>query len=372
MVPGQLGQAGLVLCCGSKAGLLGMLAMLGPATVRCGPPARLPGLGWRRAESEAPSGLRSPVPAPRAAGASCPVWLWSQHCGPPPGRRPSALRPGRGSGPQPESTSEPIPWQERAEQHPSSWPGARPPPTCSDLSLEVDDVLAHQRDRGARLLPLHAPQLQRGRWQWLQLLLHPRGCPVGFPKALPGPLVGRLLLLRLLAMGGGGGRGRGARGDRREQGGEKAELEPGKETSRAAGQEQRASRYGVRGRGRQPAVKGTCLKPLPWPWLSSGGARLFPSGLPSPPPPDGPPEASALPPLQTGWVGAQEPVHCLPLSLQTGPQELVHHLPLQTGIPRSQCTLPPAQEGPWACPALQSLAWAGSGQHLGKVAGKNE
>lgn len=176
-----------------------MLAAPGPAPVR-GPPACPPALGWRRAESEAPSGLWSPVP-PRAAGASCPVWLWSQQGGPPQGRRPSTLRPGRGPGPQPESMSVPVPWQERAEQHPSSWPGAWPPPTCSDLSLEVDDVLAHQRDCGARLLPLHAPQFQWGWRQRLQFLLHPRRRPVGFPKALPGPLVGCLLLFWLLAGG---------------------------------------------------------------------------------------------------------------------------------------------------------------------------
>lgn len=138
------------------------------------------------------------------------------------GRRPSALRPGRGPGPQPESMSVPVLWRGQAEQHPSSWPGAWPPPTCSDLSLEVDDVLAHQRDRGARLLPLHAPQLQWGRWQRLQFLLHPRRRPVGFPEALPRPLVGCLLLFWLLASGRGTEGGREG-GHRAKSGGERGD-----------------------------------------------------------------------------------------------------------------------------------------------------
>lgn len=307
MVPGQLGQAGWPCAAAAQGGILGVPAASGPATVRGGPPACPPALGWRRAESEAPSGLWSPVPT-RAAGASCPFWLWSQHCGPPPGRRPSALRPGRGPGLQPESMSVPVPWQERAEQRPSSWPGAWPPPTCSDLSLEIDDVLTHQRDRGARLLPLHAPQLQRGRRQRLQFLLHPRGRPVGFPKALPGPLVRRLRLFWLLAGGRwmNGGTTREATEQNQTGSGERQESEQRGRGLRAERwgmgetQEQSTSRCGVGTRGR-PAVG------------AAARHRSLGRGLPW--------EAASVPPLPPD-------------------------------------SLPPAQEGPLACPALQGLAWA--------------
>lgn len=91
---------------------------------------------------------------------------------------------------------------ERAEQHPTSWPGVGPRPAHSDLGLEVNDVLANQWDGGTRLLPLYAPQLQWRRGQWLQLLLYPGRCPVGLAEALPGPLVGSLLLLWLLKASG--------------------------------------------------------------------------------------------------------------------------------------------------------------------------
>lgn len=117
---GPAGPSRLVLCRSSSGGRPGMLSA--PVWLLAAParsPARPPGLGLRRAESEAPSGLWSPVPA-WAAATSCPVWLWSQHCGPLPGRRPSALRLGRGPGPPPASVSVPVLRQERAEQHPSS------------------------------------------------------------------------------------------------------------------------------------------------------------------------------------------------------------------------------------------------------------
>lgn len=215
-----------------------------------------------------------------ASGAPChwghrllSVWLWSQHCGPLPGRCPSALSRGAGLARRPRACLCPSCGRSGQSSIPPV-PGVWPPPACSDLGLQVDDVLAHQRDGGARLLPLHTPQLQGRRWQRLQLLLHPRGRPVGFPEALPGPLVGRLLLFWLLASGQWtGGAGRQAGREQRMQS-ESEQQEGTREGSRGparGGQEQSLSLHegggphwvwvwgGLQGR----AAGGPCLLSTP-------------------------------------------------------------------------------------------------------------
>lgn len=65
----------------------------------------------------------------------------------------------------------------------------------SHLRLQVHDLLTHQRDGGAVLLPLHCLQLQRGGRHSLQVLPHPGRRGVGLPDALPRPLTGGLLLV---------------------------------------------------------------------------------------------------------------------------------------------------------------------------------
>lgn len=69
-------------------------------------------------------------------------------------------------------------------------------PECgSHLRLQVHDLLAHQGNGGAGLLPLHRLQLQRGRRHRLQVLPHPGRGGVGLPDALPRPLTRGLLLV---------------------------------------------------------------------------------------------------------------------------------------------------------------------------------
>ena len=69
------------------------------------------------------------------------------------------------------------------------------PLTGSHLCLQVHDLLTHQRNGGAGLLPLHRLQLQRRGCHCLQVLPHPGGGGVGLPDALPRPLTRGLLLV---------------------------------------------------------------------------------------------------------------------------------------------------------------------------------
>lgn len=65
----------------------------------------------------------------------------------------------------------------------------------SHLCLQVHDLLAHQRNGGAGLLPLHRLQLEgRGR-HCFQVLPHPGWRGVGLSDALPCPLTRGLLLV---------------------------------------------------------------------------------------------------------------------------------------------------------------------------------
>lgn len=75
-----------------------------------------------------------------------------------------------------------------------------PPSLASDLCLQVDDVLPHQRDSGAGLLPLHRVQLQRRYGQGLQVFAHPcRGWLRCSPDSLPWPLQRSLLSVLLMS-----------------------------------------------------------------------------------------------------------------------------------------------------------------------------
>ncbi len=74
------------------------------------------------------------------------------------------------------------------------------PESGSHLCLQVHDLLAHQRNGGTGLLPLHRLQLQRGGRHCLQVLPHPRWGGVGLPYALPRPLT-RCLLFILMGRG---------------------------------------------------------------------------------------------------------------------------------------------------------------------------
>lgn len=65
----------------------------------------------------------------------------------------------------------------------------------SHLRLQVHDLLAHQWNGGAGLLPLHCLQLQRGGGHCLQVLPHPGRRGVGLSDALPRPLTRGLLLV---------------------------------------------------------------------------------------------------------------------------------------------------------------------------------
>lgn len=67
----------------------------------------------------------------------------------------------------------------------------------SDLRLQVDDLLAHQRDCGAALLPFNCLELQRRCRQRLQLWADPGGGRVGLRDALPGSVAGGLWLVLL-------------------------------------------------------------------------------------------------------------------------------------------------------------------------------
>lgn len=62
------------------------------------------------------------------------------------------------------------------------------PDSRSHLCLQVHDLLAHQRNGGAGLLPVHCLQLQRRGRHCLQVLPHPGWGGVGLPDALPRPL----------------------------------------------------------------------------------------------------------------------------------------------------------------------------------------
>lgn len=187
------GPSRLVLCCSSSGGhpwgrwprLLGLAACprLSAPSTRLGP---------RRAALEAPSASE-----PCAHGGRCllsrlalvPALRASAWPGPG-----AALRLGARASPGPRACL--CPSCGRSGQSSASL--VRGPVrgrrfARSDSVWEVNDVLAHQRDGGARLSHSTPPQLQRGR-VGAAPALHPGGRPVRFPEALPGPLVGCLLL----------------------------------------------------------------------------------------------------------------------------------------------------------------------------------
>lgn len=71
-----------------------------------------------------------------------------------------------------------------------------PPSVPSDLRLQVDDILPHQRDGGARLLPLHRVVVPGRGGEGFQVLADPcRGRLWDTPDSLPRPVQRSLLFV---------------------------------------------------------------------------------------------------------------------------------------------------------------------------------